>query len=196
MTGGVVDDFGDPDRSARATFLQRVAHLFPAVIVIDTVLFVLIQAGALPRWLSMATLAPILLVLVIGQMHVLFARICLPCMEQVREDASVRVQSNRRWVRTTLRIYHLTDGWKFFLVVAGPMIVAGLLVRWLAGETLEDWEWGWTIQVPAHVWLMASFGSMWRHHKYLPWCPWCRRWDEGGEHEPSPDPVDNGTKVA
>jgi hypothetical protein len=46
--------------------------------------------------------------------------------------------------------------------------------------------WAYAVAVLAAVALGVSTLVTWQHRRLYPWCPFCH-WDDGGDHEPSPD---------
>lgn len=194
MTRSLEDDFGDPDRSPRAGFLARIAHLFPYALAL-WVAYGVAHALDLIQSYGWIVALMVFLVLIVGDVHVGLGRICLRCMEAVPADAALRVA---RWLWLL---------WFFHKVMARPprawfisryligyllLVVGEVAVRLACG--FEQGQAPWT-SVPLHSWITVAIWSGWKHHRYQPWCPHCR-WDGGGHREPSPDPDTNGVKTA
>lgn len=186
----LIDDFGDPDRSPRAGILTRIAHLFPVMIggyavVSALTWFSIIDLGS---WSYSLASLPFLLAMVISAYHRDLARLCLRCMEAVRADAPVRVRRHI-WQLWTA---HVTRGMRLIVpIVLGWVIV--FLTRKLTGLTPEDSPWLW---VPGDLMFIAALWAAWIHHRYRPWCPYCKNWGEDGHiHELTPDPDPSMTKT-
>lgn len=185
-----LDEFGDPDRSTRAGWLARTAHALPYVLVAYLVLCILIwteMVDGTSGWLWVA-IVPYLGVILISAAHRQLARLCLTCMQQVPADAPVRV---RRYL-SLLWLSHRAAGWWPFL----------LIIAWLGLTSAAYYVTGWEpgsaswLGAPVDLFVVTTLWAEWKHHRYRPWCPYCRRWDDGGGmREPSPDPVGDGTKV-
>ena len=83
------------------------------------------------------------------------------------------VHGMSRWDRTMITLAH----WgRTLLVAVGVVVVAGYALPLPAGRAAV-----------CSVLVLANVVS-WRHARLYPWCPHCRRWDDGGRREPSPDP--------
>lgn len=210
MLNDFADDMGDPDRNRRARVMNRIAHLLPGILVLyvgvtalGAVATIGMGMGWLPRspegggsdsslgadllgWAFVLCLVgPILL----AMLHVDYARICVRCMRSVPEDAPLRAATRRK--RLWLRTHHRLRGWRMSVSLLALMIVSTIVDRvWDAPAVSGAFTLIIVVGIGAVIW------SNWIHHRYRPWCPWCRRWDDGGHHEHSPDPVDNGEKVA
>ena len=186
-----VDDFGDPDRSPRAGLFVRVAHALPYLIAAFLVYSALrwFEIINLPEWAELIIPAPLFLTVIISTMHRELARLCLLCMQQVPADAPTRV---KRWL-PLLWARHKIGGFRFLI----PLAVAIILSSTVATVFQLDSDANSWLQAPADVLLAVFLWAEWKHHRYRPWCPYCRRWDDGdGPREPSPDPTTTGTKVA
>jgi hypothetical protein len=186
-TAGWVDDFGDPDRSPRAGVLARGAHLLPHAAIGYLAASVAYWLGYLPLavWMPICWAASILIV--VSTVHLALGRICLRCMEAVPADAPVRAQ-RRLWL---LWFSHRFTGWRYYVTLLG--ILAAVLAFRL-GLGLQPGTHRWTT-APADGFILATFWAGWIHHRYRPWCPYCRRWDDGGDREPAPDPQITGVRA-
>lgn len=185
----LIDDFGDPERSSRARVIGRAAHLFPWVMTVWAV-FIAVDYGGLwrpPTWLTVLVLAPVLMLVMLSQAHQGLARVCVECMRRLPADAPIRAARYRRllWLR------HRMAGWQWFWVV-GPLIAAEVVIRAVFG--IADGDAPWTT-LPLAVVVFGNMVGEWLHHRYRPWCPYCRRWDDGGgPREPSPVPDPGGVR--
>lgn len=189
----VLDEFGDPDRSTTSRAVTKIAHAFPAVLVGFGVLSVgewleLIHYERWPLAAQAVYFIAIGGVLLTGFAHQELARLCLRCMEAVPADAPIRAG---RYVRL-LWLSHRMKGGRYFAVVL-PLIVLTSVAR----AVLDDTPGALTfLRAPVDIIVLAVLTGDWIHHRYRPWCPYCRDWGSGGDREPSPDPVGDGTKVA
>jgi hypothetical protein len=197
--GSTFEDFGDPDRSSRAGLLQRLAHLLPwvtASIVVHDLVWtfdLFLRWGWFGRGIDIFFSVLWVVTVIVSAMHVDVARLCLKCMEAVKADAPLRVQRPR--TRALLKLHHVMNELPFWQRLAGFVLMISVPI--FCTQVLKlDVIVARLIYLPFDLLLIAWIYATWPHHKYRPWCPWCRRWDEGGEHEPSPDPVDSGEKVA
>jgi hypothetical protein len=182
----VFDDFGDPDRSPRSRKIARIAHWMPVVLVVTAGVRIVgwFGDGLVPTWLGVGVEAAMLAVLITLFLHQQLARICLRCMEEVKEDAPIRAQRNRG----ILKIWHLGNSSRVVLIWLAVLVLTGLGRSWLKDRFGYDWNW---LNAPTDVIFLLYVYSLIFHHRVSPWCPYCRRWDEGGEHEvaPTPDPT-------
>lgn len=182
------DDFGDPDRSPRADLLARLAHLFPYALGLWVIYMIIHAAGLLPTYGWVAGLA-VILVMVIGDLHAEWGRICLRCMEAVPADAGLRVA---RW-RWLLWFQHrVMRRWWGYLVGYIVIVTAEVVFRLLLGFESGQAQWTGT---PMDIWVMLAIWSGWKHHRYRPWCPYCCDWGSGGPRERVPDPDVRGVKT-
>ena len=110
------------------------------------------------------------------------AHLCARCLAAMPVDPGPAVARGRVW----LRLYHgLTDspaGLPVYLVV----LALAYLPSFLGWPGLD---WLWFLPITGFTWLSL------RHHAVRPWCPYCRGWDDGGDHEPSPTPDPAATKT-
>jgi hypothetical protein len=195
----LLDDFGDPDRSKRAGWLARIAHLLPVVVIAELVFsalswFEVIRAEEWPWWARAATSMTFLLAIFAAIFHHQMARLCLRCMEAVPADAAVRAQSRRK--HASLWMYHqcvrLRGLLPLLIISAYNLALAGVWA--LIQQKPADLT--WTL-APVDLFAIGLVWSFWVHHRYRPWCPYCKPWDDGGGiREPSPDPTGSGTKVS
>jgi hypothetical protein len=185
-TAAWFDDFDDPDRTPRASMLARVAHLLPHALAAYIVLLLVDYAGLLPRWAWTLSLLVAAVAVTTGA-HMALGRLCLRCMQDVPADAPVRVQRLLR----LLRFEHWIAGWRYFAAFFG-LVAITLGVRGLLGLPVEAHRWMWA---PTDLLVVTTLWSQWIHHRYRPWCPYCRDWGHGGTREPSPDPEIPGVRA-
>jgi hypothetical protein len=184
----VFDDFGDPDRSPRAGNLARIAHWMPAVLIATAAVRIVHWfSDLIPVWLGVGVEVLMLVTLITLTIHQGLARICLRCMEEVKPDAPLRAQ-RKRWV---LRIWHLGNSWRVCLTWLVTIILVSYLRAWLKNAGY-DWHW---VNAPIDVIFLLWVYSMVFHHRVSPWCPYCRKWDDGGNHEVAPTPDPAGTRT-
>ena len=106
-------------------------------------------------------------------------RLCKRCVDEVPADAPVRAE--RRWL--ILKFAHFTG------TVAGLIWTLGVCVPPLLAMIMLPRTEVPLLLVATDVWVFAMIYSHWVHDRLRPWCPHCRRWDDDGDHEPSPDPA-------
>lgn len=183
----VVDNFGDPDRSPSTRHAARIAHLMLPLAIVSMGVRSVEWFVRLPYWLSIPVAALVTTTFIFGVLHLSIARICLRCMEEVPADAPVRAQQ-QRWL---LWYEHLWRNPKWALAFIAVLFGAPFLRQKLFGDTGGFW-----LYAPTDIgWFLMVYAT-WVHHRVSPWCPYCRRWDEGGDHEPSPTPNPSGVKSA
>lgn len=168
---------------APAAHAQKFTLPAAAVTVIPTVLF-----GSTGLLGALATAAAVVwgITLLAAFVHEHGSALCLRCIEEVPVDASVRAQRRKR----VLWFYHLTTRPVIAVVAIALLILAPsvlVLALHLQANALSV--------VPGILWGFACAFSARQHSQLRPWCSYCRGWDEGGDHEPSPDPVTFGTKT-
>jgi hypothetical protein len=184
------DDFGDPDRSLRAGNLTRVAHWVPAALLITMIVRIVHWfSDLIPVWLGVGVEVVMIVTMITMFLHQGLARICLRCMEEVKPDAPLQAQRKRK----ILKIWHLGQSWRVSLAWLAAILLTNGVRIWLNDDFGYDWHW---INAPTDVIFGLWIYSMVFHHRVSPWCPYCRRWDDGGDHEAIPDPVEPSTKVA
>lgn len=114
------------------------------------------------------------------------AALCIRCIKEVPADAPVRAQ--RRML--VLWFHHFTARpvvavLALSLLFFGPNLLMLALHLHVSALTA----------VPGILWGFFCASAAWQHRQLRPWCSYCRGWDDGGDHEPSPDPVTSGTKT-
>lgn len=196
----VIDTFGDPGGSRLGDWSARIAHIARFVIPTWGIGWVVVYSELVPRPsdrmrvpLDLFYIA-VFLVLV-G--HTTFGRICLRCMEGMKADAPLRAQRKR--TLAFMWIFHKTVNLSVprYLMTTIPLIwIPSAIVRavlWgLTGDPHTD---GWS-RIPSTVIGTVITYSVWPHHKYKPWCPWCKDWGSGGHKETVPDPDPSMTKTS
>jgi len=180
------------DEMPYSNAMTRLAHLFPTIMVIYGTFMVL-------EWVELfdlrnhsfvvqtLALVPFVVVILISWAHLALNPMCLKCMRSVPVDAPAQAQ---RQVYL-LWISHYMIGWLFLGAMVGLAVVNSIVRVIIFGTIYEP---SWT-RAPLDIFIMGVLWSEWVHHKLRPWCPYCKDWDEGGEHEVVPDPLPTGTKV-
>ncbi|WP_159848525.1 hypothetical protein [Nocardia sp. CY41] len=117
-----------------------------------------------------------------GVLHNSLTRLCVRCMSEVPADAGARAQCEK----PVLWLNHRLSGRMGILILVA--IGIEVLVR---GFGLP----GQVVSLPFDLLAVLYMYSVWLHHRLRPWCPYCRRWDDGGGiTEPSPVPVVEATR--
>lgn len=177
-----IDNAFNNDDSLVGKLLNRAAHLMPYAIGAVAVARVLHYIGV-DNWLISAAEYFASLCVIIGILHHIFTRLCIRCMEEVPADASRQAQRHR-W---GLWVNHLLDSMRGIVVYIVAVIGFSALL------TVMDWP--PVASLPMDAFYLTFMYSVWVHHRLRPWCPYCRRWDDGGGiSEPSPDPMIKATK--
>ncbi|WP_280413170.1 hypothetical protein [Nocardia asiatica] len=177
-----ISDAFNNDDTRLGRFLTAAAHLSLWALAVMVTVRVFGYLGV-HHWLidigDLTATASILIAL----MHTTITRLCVRCMEEVPGDAAARAQ-RQSWL---LRIAHSLDSF------TRVMVWVALLVATATLATLLDLP--RVVHAPLDAFFALYLYSTWLHHKLRPWCPYCRRWDDGdGIHEPSPDPVEKATR--
>lgn len=176
----VIDDAFNGDETRTQRVLNVVTHWMLWAIAVQAVLRVPWYFGHNSWALDLGGwLCTVLIIL--SQVHNLFARLCVKCMEAVPADAGQRAQRQQ----SVLWLSHSLTSLRGF----GLYAIACVGVSMLVASGFPR-----LITVPLDLFTTTFLYSLWLHHKLRPWCPYCRRWDDGGEHEPSPDPVAKATR--
>jgi hypothetical protein len=102
-------------------------------------------------------------------------RLCERCIAASPLDPQAAVT---RW-RRVLRLHHARRA---------MLALLGGIIAWdvVNGLFRHPPAWALALDALTAVVLGASYVVTWQHRRLYPWCPFCR-WDEGGEHEVSPD---------
>jgi hypothetical protein len=185
VIGAIFDTFGDPDRNAASRALTWLAHVAMPVAVVMLVINAIDWFYDIPDWIGLTIAVIQFVVIVIAALHQDIGRICVRCMQEVPADAPVRAQ-RRRWL---LRFWHFSMTRGYWLALACVIFVPAAIQVLFFETTRATW-----MNAPGDLFVFAYIWALWSHHRLTPWCPYCRRWDDGGAHEPSPDPVPEGTK--
>lgn len=180
---GVIDSFGDPDRSRPSRLFTRTAHLLPPVVAATAAAMLIddVGGGVLPDWLSWTVTAGYVAVYIAASAHRSFARICIQCMQEVPANAGEQAD-RRRWLLWIE--HHPGKVVLLWLGLFGASLAARALLGIPKGPSL--------LNLPFEAVLLGSVMATWTHHRLRPWCRYCRRWDDGsGPHErvPNPDPA-------
>lgn len=180
------------DEMPYSNAMTTLAHLFPTIIVIYCASMGLEWMEFYDRQnysfvVQTLAFAPFTAVVLISWTHMILSPICMKCMRSVPVDAPAQAQRQMY----LLWIFHYMTGWLFLGVMVGLAVVSSIFRVTLLGTIYEP---TWT-RAPLDILIMGVIWSGWVHHKLRPWCPYCKDWDEGGEHEVVPDPLPTGTKV-
>lgn len=187
--GNLIDDFGgDGADTPRSRFLTKAAHTFPLAVgvVFGTNFAIDIwgSIGTIPIWVSLISVAftaVCFFLLLIFNLHGVLGRLCIRCMQGVPADASFQAE-RRKWL--LYLNHHYT---KFMLL--GFLLIG--IASWVVQPLLMHTTGPSAIMIPGDSIMLMLVTSIWVHHRYRPWCPYCKRWDNGGEREvvPTPDPT-------
>lgn len=180
---------GGPSRASRLS--TAIAHSLIYVLAVGVALHVLSWFRVLND-LDFIVSALLIVCWPVAVWHHHLAGLCVRCMAEMPADAPVRAE-RRRWL---LRFSHFSATLKGLVVMQfvciAPLLIVIFFPSVFAGG-LHSFLW---CRIPGDIWIFTLIYSTWLHHRLRPWCPYCRRWDGGGDPEPSPDPTVNGTKVA
>ncbi|MFT4087529.1 MAG: hypothetical protein QM658_10310 [Gordonia sp. (in: high G+C Gram-positive bacteria)] len=170
-----VDNTSAPDDGAFKRALDWVRHSLPVVLVVVAVLRIAGWFGFFPLVGTLA-LGIVVVVQIVDRAH-RESGLCMRCYACAPLDGSL--EAARR--RPVLRLFHLWATRRGLGVYGLTVITPLVLVAVYDGP-----QW-WMI--PSDVALLGTIAISYLHHRLQPWCPYCRRWDDGGEREPSPDPI-------
>lgn len=177
-----ISDAFNNDETRLGRFLTTAAHWSLWGIAIIATVRILGYLGV-HHWLISASDLIALVPILFAMFHTTYTRLCVRCMEEVPADASVRAQ-RQRWL---LWVTHSLESPRKVAVWIGVVMTISVLTATFHLPRIVD--------APIDAYWLAYLYSMWLHHKLRPWCPYCRRWDDGGFiHEPSPDPVVKATR--
>lgn len=107
-------------------------------------------------------------------------RLCVKCMQEVPIDAAQKAQGLQRFF---LLLMHLSRKTAFTLLVALLVFIHVPPFLWDENNYVQI-----LIIVIPNLYISCLIYGMWLHHRLRPWCPYCRRWGDGGEAELIPDP--------
>jgi hypothetical protein len=115
--------------------------------------------------------------------------LCIWCINRVPDDAPVRANGNRKpllWAHH----YIFSNLWFLGVWIVWSAFIAPEIREYFYGETeIGDIPGRW-IYLPGSFLVVVMVYCWITHHRLGPWCPYCKGWEEGGEHEhtPVPDP--------
>ena len=112
--------------------------------------------------------------------------LCIRCLEEIPGDSPQRAQRRK----LVLWFHHFT-GRRIVLLVEVALFFADPIVLIFALGLRDA---GSLLMLIGVMWGVSCVGATWQHRQLRPWCSYCRGWDDGGDCEPSPDPVTSGTK--
>jgi len=191
-TRDIEDDFGDPDRNPRSGWFARTAHVILPIALVTAGMSVLGWFIRMPEWTAWTTTAVFGIVFIAAILHQVLARICLRCMEEVPADAPVRAQRLRRVLWIDHRMASVRVSLLVWLIPIG--ISAVLHYAFYQGVAPDEVADNWT-SAPVTLQMLIVVYAMVLHHRLQPWCPYCKGWDEGGDHERTPTPDPTGVKT-
>lgn len=167
----------------------RVQSIIAHSLIYILALSMLFRVTAWFGWFVAVTLvfnAILLLCWVVSSVHRHRDHLCEWCMRDVPADAPT--EAERRLPLLRLAHFNMTvAGTAVFAVV---VVVPPLLTAVLDGSPTDR-----LLYIPGDVWITAVIYSEWVHHRLRPWCPFCKPWDDEGDEEPAPDPVDSDESV-
>ena len=105
--------------------------------------------------------------------------LCERCIESVPADAPL--QAKRSWLSMKFAHFLGTKAGTVatIAVCLAPMIAIAMLPAVTVGQLF----------VAAHLWMLVLIYVDVHHVRLRPWCPFCQRWDDGGDYEPAPGPA-------
>ncbi|MFE9785636.1 hypothetical protein ACFYO7_09670 [Nocardia salmonicida] len=177
-----VDNAFNNDESRIGRFLNSAAHLMLPGIVAIAVGKSLSYFGVRHMLVDLLIIAGSF-VLFCGLVHNDATRLCVRCMSEVPADASHQAERQQRllWLR------HAPSSPPRLVAFVALLVVPAVLIHVL--------ELPRVFALPVDAFWCVFMYKVWLHHRLRPWCPFCRDWDEdGGIHEPSPDPVVKATR--
>lgn len=175
-------DFGDESRASRVQ--SALAHALIYVLAVAVPVRVASWFGLLT---GVNTLVALVLLACWGTalFHRHKGRLCAQCMDDVPVGAPGLAQRRRR----SLRLFH------FSVTVLGTLVMVVLIGSPAVFDVASDGSVPRAYFISGDIWTFALIYTAWQHHRLRPWCPYCRRWDEGGDEEPAPDPTLFGSKL-
>jgi hypothetical protein len=180
--------------SWREVAAARVAHLMLPLLGLRLGLNVLEWGNVLPGLNAKITMIVTVVLMVGIGAHLIFSTsLCVQCMAEVPDDAPVRAV-RQRWLLWVLHRFTSRRGIAMLLLVISIECWVGTALYGdasMRAGTAGNW-----VFMPSDLWLDVGIYSFWLHHKLLPWCPYCKRWGDGGVHEQVPDPDPSMWKVS
>lgn len=168
-------------RSQTVTFL---AHAITYVLPVTFVALVATGFGV-TSYVNHFAMAVLLVCWFANLAHHDSGQLCVPCIESVPADAALRADG----CRLPLRFAHFVDSRAGILAMVIVCLVPVAAMLTLPAATVAR------VYLAVHMWVFAVVYADWTHVRLRPWCPFCRRWADGGDHEPSPDPVLQRTAI-
>jgi hypothetical protein len=117
--------------------------------------------------------------------------LCWRCWKIVPLDPEAKVKKHDRALRAMHWVWN--KGFKAFLALMAVFffpLVFVVVVFPLIGLDTKPWNLFGFVGIFGVQMFLAYTGN--RHQWLRPWCPYCKRWDDGGSHEVVPDPVPSG----
>lgn len=185
----IVDAFGEPDRNPRTQLVTRLAHWVLPICTVTVALRVFdLATGVFPFWLTTTLAWGQNGVFLVAVLHQGLARMCVKCMTEVPADAAAQAERKRPF----LWVEHAFRKPRWLLAWFAACVLAQVVKSTLYGEG-QAGRWLW---IPLCLATWGVIYATWIHHRVSPWCPYCKPWDGGGDHESTPTPDPAGTKTA
>ena len=164
---------------------SRLAHWTPflwLLFLTSHIALVVLTAGR-PLWTSIVgglVIALIVLAILAAESWHMYA-MCPVCARKIPLDPAAKVTQKRR--RLSL-VHWLSDRQKYINRTILVLFVLSLV------------PYANLAAFPLVILALAAIAYLGNVHLPLqPWCPYCRRWDEGGDHERAPTPDPTGAKT-
>jgi hypothetical protein len=163
-------------------FATRIAHWHGRSLMLALALQVPVIAWAHAHHIEWGML-PLLMVCALPSFFVGLAShyhsraLCTYCADQTPVNIGA-IAERRRW------LLWISHSGLFMAIEYSAFLAALLTLRHFYGRNGFDYAW-LAIYV---IWAKDAYVMHW-HRLLQPACPYCPRWDEGGEHEEVPEPV-------
>lgn len=168
--------FDDESRGSRV--LSWLAHALVYLLPVAVVVRVVSWFG-LVSYVNVSVAAALCGCWIACLLHRRTDHLCARCMDTVPADAPTLAERRRG----SLRFAH------FVTTVPGILCLVAAFVTPLAASAALPETVARLTFIPSDLWTFAMIYTEWTHHRLRPWCPYCGRWDDFGDHEPSPDPT-------
>lgn len=110
-------------------------------------------------------------------------QLCRRCLDSVPADAPRRAEGC--WL--PLKVAHFTG------TAAGMSATVAVCMAPLVAMAMTSAATAGRVFMVAHMWVFTAIYADWIHSRLRCWCPFCPRWDDRGDDEPSPDPARHAT---
>jgi hypothetical protein len=172
----------EPPMSRVKTFM---AHSIPGLMVIAIAARVLALCNV-PYFSGLDALSSWLVIIAVLMLtfHIRGAQLCLRCIKSAPLNPQRDVERNKAF----LWQFHWSrkQFYKVWFACLAPVVLSHFTTGILS--TL--------LKLPMDIMFFTLMWGFYVHHRLQPWCPWCRRWDEGGDEElvPDPDPAEGAKR--